>query len=98
MCAALMVIIVANRNKQRALLLFQIFAVLSAMWQIATWIEKLGFPPLVAAFPNIPTPPSSPITAAVVTAFLAGFAAVKLYVSHSDPKDWGHPAHLIDET
>ena len=98
MFAALMIIIAANRNRQGALLLLQVFAVLSAMWQIATWLEKFAFPPLVAAFPNIPGPPSSPITAAVITAFLAGFAAVKLYVSHSDPKDWGHPAHLIDDT
>ena len=98
MFAALMVIIAANRNRQGALLLLQVFAVRSAMWQIATWLEKFTFPPLVAAFPNIPRTPPSPVTAAVITAFLAGFAAVKLYVSHSDPKDWGHPAHLIDDT
>ena len=98
MFAALMVIIAANRNRQGALLLLHVFAVLSAMWQIATWLEKFTFPPLVAAFPSIPAPPSSPITAAAITAFLGGLAAIKLYVSHSDPKDWGHPAHLIDET
>ena len=40
-----------------------------------------------AAYPAIPLPPTSPFAAAAIAAFLTGLAALKQYVSHTDPKD-----------
>ena len=51
-----------------------------------------------AAHPAIPTPPTSPFAAIAIADLLAGFATPKRYVSHTNPKDWGHPAYLIDQT
>ena len=51
-----------------------------------------------AAYPAIPAPPTSPFAAAAIAAFLTGFVAIKKYVSYTDPKEWGHPAYLIDPT
>ena len=60
---------------------------------------KIFAPHIVAAaYPAIPTPPTSRFAANAIAAFLAGFATLKQYVSHTDPKDWGHPAYLIDPT
>ena len=86
-----------NQFQGYTVAILRFFLMWGAISALIKAMEILSPRIFAAAYPNIPAPPPAPITAALITAFLSGLAAVKLYVSHTDPKDWGHPAHLIDE-